>query len=143
MRTSVGHIVWLRIKAWVHSNIPLIIKKQTIIYPPTPLGVTVCESYLPPPLSAVENSPLPMNLLINCLSLSLAYESFDKLLEFECKVSATVHFVFYFICTDVALKLKQLFLRVDVKGEVNSLPKSFALALCFLKPYWQLSAICV
>ena len=73
--------------------------------------------------------------------LPLAYESFDKLLQFECKISAPVHFVFYFICTDVALKLQQLFLRVDVKGKVNSLPKSFALHMCFLKPYWQLLAI--
>ena len=48
----------------------------------------------------------------------------------------------YFICsTDVALELQQLFFRVDVKGKLNSLPKSFALHMCFLKPYWQLLAI--
>ena len=67
---------------------------------------------------------------------------FDKLLQFECKVSALVHFAFYFICsTDVAVELKQLFFRADVKGKLNFLPKSFALPLCFLKPYWQLLAI--
>ena len=73
----------------------------------------------------------------NCSGeLPLAYESFDKLLQFECKVSAPVHFVFYFICsTDVALKLQQLFFSVDVKGKLNSLPKSFALPLCFLKAF--------
>ena len=50
-------------------------------------------------------------------------------------------FVLYFICsTDVALKLQQLFFRVDVNGKLNSLPKSFALPLCFLKAcckFWQ------
>ena len=53
--------------------------------------------------------------------LPLCHESFDKLLQFECKVSATLHCVFYFICsTDVALKLQQLFsLILNLKSLVK------------------------
>ena len=74
--------------------------------------------------------------------LPLYRSSFDNLLQFGCIVSATVRFLLTSSAAlNVALELQQLFFRVDVKGKLNSLPKSLALHMCFLKPYWQLQAI--